>query len=152
MIRTRQQFEERLAEPQPLMGETIEGVDLTGFVGEDLMLAETRWRNCKLVGATFKRSVFSEARLEGVDLSRAVLDGCACPELHVSADCVLTGVSLVGTLLTDAHLAGTNLTEARLTAAILARADLTGVRAEQIDLTGAQLAGCQLVDADLREA
>ncbi|MEO7331074.1 MAG: pentapeptide repeat-containing protein, partial [Minicystis sp.] len=84
MIRTREDFEARLASGLGFEGEIIEDADLDAVVAEGQRFAGSTWRRVRAHGASFADSIWQGARLENVDFQGADLSRSAAPGLDAS--------------------------------------------------------------------
>ena len=95
-------------------------------------------------------------RLEGIDLTRAYLEGADLTRANliraILTEAILFRADLERANLTGADLTGANLTFANLIRAILIRAILERAKLTRADLTGADLTGAYLEGADLTKA
>jgi len=149
----------------------LEGEDLSGLRAETVILSRADLRRARLVEIHWTDCLLRDARLDGADLSRAVLRICDLSGVRaggISAreacieDCSAVGIILDGADLTNARLCETDLTRASLRGASLRGAELSGASLRGADLreadlresvlTDADLRGAQLCDADLRGA
>jgi uncharacterized protein YjbI with pentapeptide repeats len=88
-----------------------------------VMAIETGWRNLDLAGACFHTATFGKS-----DFANAVLDGCDLREACFS-----------GSLITGASLLKTDATDADFYRALLRKADFTGSTLERANLRGADV-------------
>ncbi len=157
MITTREAFEERAARGGSFDGEAIEGIDLSGFEGENLDFSASTWTNVKASGAKLRGALFARARLVFVDLRDADLAGSIWTGADVSSPAGaprndLSGAHLDDAILANARFDGASLAGAQLDDVIATGASFTGMLADRVTFRRALLSGCRFEDAALAGA
>ena len=142
MITSREDFEARAARGGSFDGETIEGIDLSGFEGENLDFSASKWTNVRAAGAKLRGALFARATLTFVDLRDADLAGSIWNGADASSPAGAPRNDLSGAKLDDALLANARFD----------RAALTGARLDDVVATGASFADAQAERATFQRA
>ena len=115
--------------------------------GEELIL---RLGSGSLSGSNLSRKDLSEAVFDGMDLSRANLEGCLLGRTQF-ANTNLAGANLSGAISADSpRFRGANLTSANLSKSEWMSADFDGSSLENADFSGSRLYACNFRKANLQ--
>lgn len=155
-LMTRQGLGQRLLQKEPVIGEDLRHLDLSGMNMENADLSESIFTQVIL-----QKSNLSEAKLSGSNLVESNLSGADLKNADLThADLTaadLTGADLSGATLEDAILEGANLTQAVLknikgAGADFTRAVLDGAVFGNADLKGAELTKVHMDNSSFEKA
>lgn len=144
-----------------LRGVNLRGIELVGLRADGLDLKEADLSESYLTEVKWKACILRDTRLDGADLTDAVLRLCDLDQAR-APDATFVRTRLENSTARGALFDATDLTKAVLTDTDFSRASFRGANLEGVsasganfrgaDLSGANLRNAELVDTDLRGA